>query len=97
MVVVMVEETKTVAAVGTATATEWADTPEKRLRKQLLDDLADRFEQVSRTLNSDPTLTIEDAGALVSAACVDFNAKWEALLTRMPASGSRLKLVVTEP
>jgi hypothetical protein len=66
------------------------------LRKQLLDDLADRFESIARTLNTDPTLSIADAGALVSAACVDFNTKWEALLTRMPVSGSRLKLVVRD-
>jgi hypothetical protein len=67
----------------------------ERLRKQLLDDLTDRFESISRTLSTDPTLTIEDAGALVSAACVEFSRQWEATLTRMPASGSRLRLVLS--
>jgi ribosomal protein L37E len=68
------------------------------IRRQLLDDLIARFESITCQLHADPTLTIEDAGALVSAACMDFNTKWEELLTRSSTSAgrSRLRLVMSK-
>lgn len=65
-------------------------------RRQLLDDLIARFESITCQLRADPTLTPVDAGALVSAACREFNTRWEALLTGPAPTRSRLKLVVTE-
>lgn len=66
------------------------------IRRQLLDDLIARFESITCQLRADPTLTPVDAGALVSAACRDFNVAWEELLTGPTPTRSRLKLVVTE-
>jgi hypothetical protein len=64
------------------------------IRRQLLDDLTARFESITCQLRADPTLTTADAGALISAACREFNAAWEELLTSPAPSRSRLKLVV---